>query len=88
MSFLKYEDVLVQVDGQSVFAQNASIDVSAPVEPVRLFNGTIHRYAPAQAPKGTLTFTHYLTGSLASFLNVSYMCQLRKWHTAGCQISS
>ena len=55
MSFLKYEDVLVQVDGQSVFAQNASIDVNAPVEPVRLFNGTIHRYAPAQAPKGTLT---------------------------------
>ena len=71
MSFLKYEDVLVQVDGQSVFAQNASIDVNAPVEPVRLFNGTIHRYAPAQAPKGTLTFNHYLTGSLASFLNVT-----------------
>ena len=71
MSFLKYEDVLVQVDGQSVFAQNASINVSAPVEPVRLFNGTIHRYAPMEAPRGVLTFNHYLTGSLASFLNVT-----------------
>jgi len=71
MSFLKYEDVLIQVAGESVFANKASIKVSAPVEPVRLFDGSIHRYAPTEAARGTLSFSHYLTGSIASFLDVT-----------------
>ena len=71
MSFLKYEDVLIQVAGESIFANQAAIKVSAPVEPVRLFDGSIHRYAPMEAAKGTLSFNHYLTGSLASFLDVT-----------------
>jgi len=71
MSFLKYEDVLIQVNGESIFANKASIQVSAPVEPVRLFDATVHRYAPVSAPRGTLSFSHYLTGSIASALDVT-----------------
>jgi hypothetical protein len=71
MSFLKYEDVLIQVAGESIFANQASVKVSAPVEPVRLFDGSIHRYAPMEAARGTLSFSHYLTGSIASFLDVT-----------------
>ncbi len=71
MSFLKYEDVLIKVAGESIFAQSASINVSAAVSPVRLVDGTVHRYAPANGARGTLSFSHYLTGSLASFLDVT-----------------
>ena len=71
MSFLKYEDVLIKIAGESIFAQSASINVSAAVSPVRLVDGTVHRYAPANGAKGTLNFSHYLTGSLASFLDVT-----------------
>ena len=31
----------------------------------------MHRYAPTEAPRGSLTFNHYLTGSIASFLDVT-----------------
>jgi hypothetical protein len=71
MPFLKYEDVLIEVAGESVFAAEASINVSASLEAARLTDGTIHRYAPTNGLVGQLSFTHYLTGSLASFLNVT-----------------
>jgi hypothetical protein len=71
MGFLKYEDVLIEVAGESVFASEASINVSASLEPVRLADGTVHRYAPSNGMQGQLSFSHYLTGSLASFLDVT-----------------
>ena len=71
MAFLKYEDVLLKVAGESIFAQQASINVNTSLQPVRLIDGTIHRYAPTNGAKGTLSFSHYLTGSIASFLDVT-----------------
>jgi|TARA_B100000902_G_C27278579_1_gene900313 hypothetical protein len=71
MAFLKYEDVLLKVAGESIFAQQASINVSTSLEPVRLIDGSIHRYAASNGARGTLSFSHYLTGSIASFLDVT-----------------
>lgn len=71
MAFLKYEDVLIEVAGESVFAESASINVATNLEPARLTDGTIHRYAPLRGMVGGLSFSHYLTGSLASFLDVT-----------------
>ncbi len=71
MAFLKYEDVLLKVAGESIFAQQASINVNTSLQPVRLIDGTVHRYAPTNGARGTLSFSHYLTGSIASFLDVT-----------------
>ena len=71
MAFLKYEDVLIKGAGESSFAQQASINVNTSLQPVRLIDGTIHRYAAANGARGTLSFSHYLTGSIASFLDVT-----------------
>ncbi|MAH47583.1 hypothetical protein CMI37_17310 [Candidatus Pacearchaeota archaeon] len=71
MAFLRYEDVLLQVNGESMLATSASVGVGADTVPVRLIDGSLHRYAPQGGIRGQLSFQHYLTGALPSFLNVT-----------------
>ena len=71
MAFLRYEDVLLQVNGESVLATNANVNLSAGSVPVRLVDGSIHRYAPEGGIRGEVNFQHYLTGALPSFLDVT-----------------
>jgi len=56
MAFLKYEDVLLKVAGESIFAQQASINVNTSLEPIRLIDGSIHRYAATNGARGTFKF--------------------------------
>ena len=67
--FIKYEKALLEIEGKSIFAENASLGVEAAVAPVENITGSVIRYAPTAPLKGTLEFTHYLTGAIHPFLN-------------------
>ena len=67
--FIKYEKALLEIEGKSIFAENATLGVEASVAPVEDINGSVIRYVPTAPLKGTLEFTHYLTGALHPFLN-------------------
>ena len=67
--FIKYEKALLEIEGKSIFAEEASLGVEASVDPIENITGSVIRYAPAAPLRGTLSFTHYLTGTLHEFLN-------------------
>jgi len=67
--FIKYEKALLEIEGKSIFAENATLGVEASVTPIENIVGSIIRYAPTAPLKGTLEFSHYLTGVLHPFLN-------------------
>jgi len=67
--FIKYEKALLEIEGKSIFAEEATLGVEASVTPVENITGSVIRYAPTAPLRGTLEFTHYLTGALHEFLN-------------------
>ena len=67
--FIKYEKALLEIEGKSIFAEEATLGVEASVTPVENITGSVIRYAPTAPLRGTLDFTHYLTGTLHEFLN-------------------
>jgi|10_taG_2_1085330.scaffolds.fasta_scaffold19652_2 hypothetical protein len=66
MGFLRYHDVEVTLDGDNIFAETASIGVTASTKEVRHTDGTIFRYAPTNGLRGQLELEYYMTGSLNS----------------------
>ena len=67
--FISYEKELLQIEGHSIFAESAQLGVGASLTPVKTVTGSVMRYAPEGPLRGSLSFTHYLTGSLHNFLN-------------------
>tara|TARA_Y100000310_G_scaffold114451_1_gene112944 strand:- start:1374 stop:2174 length:801 start_codon:yes stop_codon:yes gene_type:complete len=67
--FIEYEKALLQIEGHSIFAESAQLGVDVPLTPARSVTGSLIRYAADGPIRGTLTFTHYLTGVLHDFLN-------------------
>ena len=69
MSFLRYHDVEVVLDGDNIFAESAEIGVQASSEAVRYTDGRIFRYAPMNGLRGQLSLEYYLTGELNNQFN-------------------
>lgn len=67
--FIKYEKALLKIASTSIFAENASLEFSASLEPVTNITGSVIRYASQGPVKGTLSFSHYCTGDFHEFLN-------------------
>jgi hypothetical protein len=67
--FIKYEKALLKIADTSIFAESAQLGVEASLQPVTNITGSIIRYAPSSPVKGTLSFSHYCTGSFHDFLN-------------------
>lgn len=67
--FISYENALLDIEGQTILANTASLGVEAALQPVVGITGQLIRYAPQAPIKGTLSFTHYCTGSFPEFLN-------------------
>jgi len=67
--FIKYEKALLEIEGHSICAEEAQLGVEAPLEPIENITGSVLRYAPQGPVRGTLSFSHYLTGALPDFLN-------------------
>ena len=67
--FIKYENALLKVANETILANQATIGVEASLQPITNVTGSIVRYAPTSPIKGTLSFTHYCTGSFHDFLN-------------------
>ena len=67
--FISYEKALLQIEGHSIFAESAQLGVGASLTPAKTVTGSVMRYAPEGPLRGSLSFTHYLTGSLHDFLN-------------------
>jgi len=67
--FVPFENALVQINDQNIFAENATLGVQVDLTPVESIDGEVLRYASSSPVKGTFSFTHYMTGSLPSFLN-------------------
>tara|TARA_Y100001937_G_scaffold96442_1_gene131117 strand:- start:961 stop:1734 length:774 start_codon:yes stop_codon:yes gene_type:complete len=71
MAFLKYEDVLVKVGNDDIFADTASINVEASLSESRNIYGEIERYAPTNGLKGQMSFEYYMTGALPTYLDIT-----------------
>ena len=71
MAFLKYEDVVVTVGNDKVFADSASISVDASMTESRNVYGEIERYAPTDGLRGELSFEYYMTGAIPDYLNMT-----------------
>jgi len=69
MSFLRYHDIEVKLDGDNIFAESAEIGVEASVAAIRHADGTIFRYAATNGLRGQLLLEYYLTGSLNTNFN-------------------
>lgn len=67
--FIKYENALLKIANQTILANQATIGVEASLQPITNVTGSIIRYAPTAPIRGTLSFTHYCTGSFHDFLN-------------------
>mgnify|MGYP003122075263 FL=1 len=67
--FIKYEKALLKIADTNIFAESAELGVEASLQPVTNITGSITRYAPTSPVKGTLSFSHYCTGSFHDFLN-------------------
>ena len=67
--FIEYEKALLEIEGHSIFAESAQLGAEGPLTPIKSITGGLMRYAPDGPVKGTLQFTHYLTGALHDFLN-------------------
>tara|TARA_R100000458_G_scaffold54462_1_gene57596 strand:+ start:176 stop:973 length:798 start_codon:yes stop_codon:yes gene_type:complete len=67
--FIKYEKALLKIADTNIMAESAELGVSASLQPVTHITGSVIRYAPTSPVKGTLSFSHYCTGSFHDFLN-------------------
>lgn len=67
--FIKYEKALLKIADTNIMAESAELGVSASLQPITNITGSIIRYAPTAPVKGTLSFTHYCTGTFHDFLN-------------------
>jgi hypothetical protein len=61
MSFLSYEDVPLIVGDVRLFAESATLSFSSSVNPQRIDDGSLQRYAGAAPVKGTLNANYILT---------------------------
>tara|TARA_Y100000034_G_scaffold64771_1_gene78398 strand:- start:5985 stop:6758 length:774 start_codon:yes stop_codon:yes gene_type:complete len=71
MAFLKYEDVVIELGNESIFADSASINVDASVVESRNVYGEIERYAPTNGLRGELGFEYYMTGAIPAYLDMT-----------------
>ena len=71
MAFLKYEDVVITLGNEKVFADSASLNVDASAAESRNVYGEIERYAPANGLIGGLSFECYMTGAIPAYLNMT-----------------
>jgi len=62
--FIKYEKALLEIESHSILAESAELGVEASLTPIENITGSVMRYAADAPLKGTLSFSHYLTGSL------------------------
>ena len=67
--FIKYEKALLEIEGQSILAENAELGVEASLTPVEHITGSVMNYVAGGPVKGSISFTHYLTAPLDGFLN-------------------
>ncbi len=67
--FIKYEKALLEIEGQSILAENAELGVEASLTPVENITGSVMNYVAGGPVKGSISFTHYLTAPLDGFLN-------------------
>lgn len=67
--FIKYEKALLEIEGHSICAEDAQLGVETSLVPVENITGSVLRYATQGPIRGTLSFSHYLTGALPDFLN-------------------
>jgi len=67
--FIKYEKALLEIESQSILAENAELSVEASLAPVENITGSVMRYVASAPLRGTLSFSHYLTGRVHEFLN-------------------
>ena len=71
MAFLKYEDVVITLGNEKIFADTAGINVDASVAESKNIYGEIERYAPTNGLRGELSFEYYMTGAIPSYLNMT-----------------
>lgn len=71
MAFLKYEDVVITLGNDKVFADSAGINVEAPLAESRNVDGEIERYAPTNGLRGELSFECYMTGAIPDYLDMT-----------------
>ncbi len=67
--FIKYEKALLKIADTNIMAESAELGVSASLQPITNITGSVISYAPTAPVKGTLSFTHYCTGTFHDFLN-------------------
>lgn len=67
--FIPFENTLVSVNGDNIFAENANLNIQADLTTVEGVTGNVIRYAPNGPIRGTFSFSHYMTGSLPQYLN-------------------
>ena len=67
--FIKYEKALLEIEGQSILAESAELGVEASLTPIENITGSVLRYVSSAPLRGSLSFSHYLTGPLHDFLN-------------------
>lgn len=67
--FIKYEKALLTIADTNIFAESAELGIEASLSPVTDITGSVLRYAPNGPVRGTLSFSHYCTGSFHDFLN-------------------
>ena len=67
--FIKYEKALLKIADKSIMAETAELGLDASLQPITNITGSVIRYAPTSPVKGSLSFSHYCTGSFHDFLN-------------------
>lgn len=67
--FIPFENALVQINGEQIFANSATLGVQADYETIEGITGNVIRFAANAPVRGTFRFSHYMTGSLQPFLN-------------------
>jgi hypothetical protein len=67
--FIKYEKALLKIADTNIFAESAELGVQASLQPITNVTGSVIDYAPTAPVKGTLSFSHYCTGTFHDFLN-------------------
>ena len=67
--FIEYQDARLLIEGETILANNATLEIQSSLQPIKNITGSIIRYAPQEPIKGTLSFSHYCSGKLFDFLN-------------------
>jgi len=67
--FIKYEKALLKIADTNIFAESAELGIQASLQPITNVTGSVIDYAPTAPVRGTLSFSHYCTGTFHDFLN-------------------